>query len=399
MPFVTEEIWEKLTGHGGTLVVTAFPRERPEWADRARGGVGRGSAGSRHARAQLPLGARSLAHRARGARGRPGGLRRWPAGRSARARAPAVAPGASVRSSLRAAFRRRVTRRRRGDLRRPLDVAARRRCRPFARREDPGGDRRGDRRRWPPSCATPPSWTARRLRSSKRCGSGWSSSSSGAPPSPAHDSFRRRGDRGAALADFREPRLPGADPLLERPRPGAHRAVLQRGPGPASGPFSSPRARRRRADATAPGMPRQGAGSTSRSSSRPGDPALRRSDRRGALGPGGGAGELRRQSRSEVAQRPLRRKAQARRDPARSAHAGRNDLPGGRDRPERHGPRRDARGVRRPRPSRRRPGARFRARQSFRRCSTGSIGSSSSPIGTERSPRGSRPRSTGRAIA
>ena len=41
MPFVTEEIWEKLTGHGGTLIVTAFPRERPEWADpRAEASVG-----------------------------------------------------------------------------------------------------------------------------------------------------------------------------------------------------------------------------------------------------------------------------------------------------------------------------------------------------------------------
>ncbi|MGE5277338.1 MAG: valine--tRNA ligase, partial [Acidobacteriota bacterium] len=33
MPFVTEEIWEKLTGRPGTLIVTAFPRERPAWAD------------------------------------------------------------------------------------------------------------------------------------------------------------------------------------------------------------------------------------------------------------------------------------------------------------------------------------------------------------------------------
>ena len=237
-------------------------------------------------------------------------------------------------------------------------------------------------RRWPPSCAIPPSWTARRLRSSKRCGSGWSSSSSGAPPSPAHDSFRRRGDRGAALANFRKPRLPGADPLLERPRPGAHRAVLQRGSGPARD-----RSRRREPDGGArtqwhlacPGRARALLHVHRRGR---GDPALRRSDCRGALGPGGGTGELRRQSRSEVAQRPLRRKAQARRDPARSAHAGRNDLPGGRDRPERARAAARRSRLRRPRPSRRRPGARFRARQSFRRCSTGSIGSSSSPIGT-----------------
>jgi valyl-tRNA synthetase len=33
MPFVTEEIWEKLTGRGGTLIVTAFPAPRPEWSD------------------------------------------------------------------------------------------------------------------------------------------------------------------------------------------------------------------------------------------------------------------------------------------------------------------------------------------------------------------------------
>ncbi len=33
MPFVTEEIWEKLTGRAGTLIVTAFPAERPEWRD------------------------------------------------------------------------------------------------------------------------------------------------------------------------------------------------------------------------------------------------------------------------------------------------------------------------------------------------------------------------------
>ncbi|HTO89215.1 MAG TPA: valine--tRNA ligase [Thermoanaerobaculia bacterium] len=33
MPFVTEEIWEKVTGQVGTLIVTAFPRQRPEWSD------------------------------------------------------------------------------------------------------------------------------------------------------------------------------------------------------------------------------------------------------------------------------------------------------------------------------------------------------------------------------
>ena len=33
MPFVTEEIWEKLSGRPGTLIVTAFPRERPDWND------------------------------------------------------------------------------------------------------------------------------------------------------------------------------------------------------------------------------------------------------------------------------------------------------------------------------------------------------------------------------
>ncbi len=33
MPFVTEEIWEKLSGRPGTLVVAAFPSERPEWSD------------------------------------------------------------------------------------------------------------------------------------------------------------------------------------------------------------------------------------------------------------------------------------------------------------------------------------------------------------------------------
>jgi valyl-tRNA synthetase len=33
MPFVTEEIWEKLSGRTGTLIVTAFPPERPAWHD------------------------------------------------------------------------------------------------------------------------------------------------------------------------------------------------------------------------------------------------------------------------------------------------------------------------------------------------------------------------------
>ncbi len=33
MPFVTEEIWEKLTGRPGTLIVTPFPHPRTEWAD------------------------------------------------------------------------------------------------------------------------------------------------------------------------------------------------------------------------------------------------------------------------------------------------------------------------------------------------------------------------------
>ena len=33
MPFVTEEIWEKLTGRSGTLVATPFPTAHPEWSD------------------------------------------------------------------------------------------------------------------------------------------------------------------------------------------------------------------------------------------------------------------------------------------------------------------------------------------------------------------------------
>ena len=33
MPFVTEEIWEKLTGRSGTLMVTGFPRENEAWND------------------------------------------------------------------------------------------------------------------------------------------------------------------------------------------------------------------------------------------------------------------------------------------------------------------------------------------------------------------------------
>ncbi|HYB53451.1 MAG TPA: valine--tRNA ligase [Thermoanaerobaculia bacterium] len=33
MPFVTEEIWEKVTGRSGTLIVTGFPRERPAESD------------------------------------------------------------------------------------------------------------------------------------------------------------------------------------------------------------------------------------------------------------------------------------------------------------------------------------------------------------------------------
>src|SRR4030095_3186613 len=35
MPFVTEEIWEKLSGRPGTLIATPFPRERPAWSDPA----------------------------------------------------------------------------------------------------------------------------------------------------------------------------------------------------------------------------------------------------------------------------------------------------------------------------------------------------------------------------
>jgi valyl-tRNA synthetase len=35
MPFVTEEIWEKLSGRPGTLIATPFPRERPGWSDPA----------------------------------------------------------------------------------------------------------------------------------------------------------------------------------------------------------------------------------------------------------------------------------------------------------------------------------------------------------------------------
>ena len=33
MPFLTEEIWEKLTARPGTLIVSAYPAERPEWKD------------------------------------------------------------------------------------------------------------------------------------------------------------------------------------------------------------------------------------------------------------------------------------------------------------------------------------------------------------------------------
>ncbi len=53
MPFVTEEIWEKLTGRPGTLIVSPYPAGRRRPGRRGRGG-GRGAARGRDARAQLP---------------------------------------------------------------------------------------------------------------------------------------------------------------------------------------------------------------------------------------------------------------------------------------------------------------------------------------------------------
>jgi valyl-tRNA synthetase len=35
MPFLTEEVWEKLTGRPGTLIVTPYPQPSPEWHDAA----------------------------------------------------------------------------------------------------------------------------------------------------------------------------------------------------------------------------------------------------------------------------------------------------------------------------------------------------------------------------
>jgi valyl-tRNA synthetase len=35
MPFLTEEVWEKLTGRPGTLIVTPYPQESPQWRDDA----------------------------------------------------------------------------------------------------------------------------------------------------------------------------------------------------------------------------------------------------------------------------------------------------------------------------------------------------------------------------
>ncbi len=69
MPFVTEEIWEKMTGKPGTLIVAAYPQGDGRLPRRTGGASRRGAPRARHARSQLPDRAGLLADRA-GAPGR-----------------------------------------------------------------------------------------------------------------------------------------------------------------------------------------------------------------------------------------------------------------------------------------------------------------------------------------
>ena len=54
MPFLTEEIWEKLTGRPGTLIVAPYPEGDGSVDDAEAESRRRGAARDRHARAQLP---------------------------------------------------------------------------------------------------------------------------------------------------------------------------------------------------------------------------------------------------------------------------------------------------------------------------------------------------------
>ena len=108
MPFVTEELWDKLTGRPGTLIVTAYPRGDAAWRDEA-GGVGGGDARDRHARPQPPQGTQLCADGPRDADDRPGLARALGDPGPRDARAAAAPPGPALGAALRVARARRVS--------------------------------------------------------------------------------------------------------------------------------------------------------------------------------------------------------------------------------------------------------------------------------------------------
>ena len=269
MPFLTEEIWEKLTGRPGTLIVVARTRRATApWRDAAAGGRGRGPARARHARAQLPDGARALR---RPSRSTSRSIRPRRTGRSSRS-SRTLAP---LLSAPRAPLGRCASRRRRpGAVRATwspglslgLVAAARRR-----RRRRTSGSRRRSRPR------------TRRSRALRR--SSQNADFLGKAPAAG----RREGARAALRARREAARAPrcgrdrvrrgrldpdrwqvlencvclSRDPVLERPRPGADRDLLRGGPAAAhDGARRRDAAGRATAATDAPGRRRRAAAST-----------------------------------------------------------------------------------------------------------------------------------------
>ena len=100
MPFLTEEIWEKLTGRPGTLIVAPYPQGDRRAGATPRPRSRRGAARDRHARAQLPRGARAPRRPSRWrCRSIPTSPERGLPGGSRDARAAARAPRRGSRSS------------------------------------------------------------------------------------------------------------------------------------------------------------------------------------------------------------------------------------------------------------------------------------------------------------
>ena len=367
MPFLTEEIWEKLTGRPGTLIVAPVSGGRP--------GVG-GSPKPRPPSSAL----RAVVTRVRNFRSERGasptepvalsidrGLARQGADPGApRARPAPDAPGAPLGAASSAPPAPGVPRTSSPGLSLGLGLARpARRGRGRPHREGARGRRRGDRRDPARSSATLPSSRRRPPPSSRRSGGGWRA------PGKARGALGRRGVIPFAggwldpepVARFQNLACCARrDPVLQRAGAGDHRALLRRGAGSFRTTVSRPRrSRAPTAETERPGRRRAGQRPLphARPARRGGRAPVGRADRRGPLARETLVEEGARVNRAQVAQRSLRRPAQARRRARRSRarRARTRTSPSASASTSERRPRRSASPTRRR--SRKRPGVRF----------------------------------------